>query len=212
MLATGEHMPAIAQGGDDIETDKRLVAAALSGRPVLVLDNARRIVQGDFMCQVGERPLLLLRPLGTSTPVQVRNTFTIIIDGNNLTVADDLVRRVVRAVIDPNLAEPERRQFRLDPVEMVRAERGRYVAACLTIVLAYIAAGSPGCCRGWPPMGSGRTGCAHRWCGWVCPIPSHRWRSCVSTTQSDNTARRCSRPGRRSPASTSIPAGRRQRN
>ena len=145
MLATGEHMPAIAQGGDDIETDKRLVAAALNGRPVLVLDNARHIVQGDFMCQVGERPLLLLRPLGTSTPVQVRNTFTTIIDGNNLTVADDLVRRVVRAVIDPNLAEPERRQFRLDPVDMVRAERGRYVAACLTIVLAYIAAGSP--CR-----------------------------------------------------------------
>ncbi len=145
MLTTGEHMPAIAQGGDDVETDKRLVAAALNGRPVIVLDNARHIVQGDFMCQVGERPLLLLRPLGTSTPVQVRNTFTTIIDGNNLTVADDLVRRVVRAVIDPNLAEPERREFRLDPVDMVRAERGRYVAACLTIVLAYIAAGSP--CR-----------------------------------------------------------------
>ena len=209
MLATGEHMPAIAQGGDDVETDKRLVAAALNGRPVIVLDNARHIVQGDFMCQVGERPLLLLRPLGTSTPVQVRNTFTTIIDGNNLTVADDLVRRVVRAVIDPNLAEPERREFRLDPVDMVRAERGRYVAACLTIVPARLHRRglSPVGCRGLPPIGSGRTACARRWCGWGGQIRSRRWRSCASTIQSDSTGRWCLRPGRPHRASISIPAG-----
>src|SRR5262249_43104392 len=38
---------------------------------------------------------------------------------------------------------PEERIFKIDPVAMVLAERGQYVAAILTIARAYIAAGRP---------------------------------------------------------------------
>jgi hypothetical protein len=41
------------------------------------------------------------------------------------------------------MERPELRQFKFDPVEMVLADRGKYIAAILTICRAYVAAGSP---------------------------------------------------------------------
>lgn len=126
------------------ETEKRLIGAALGANQMIVLDNVTRLVQGDFLNQVSEQAMLKLRPLGTSALVTVPNTFVCVIDGNNLTVADDMVRRCVQCRLDANVAEPERREFAFDPMERVAADRGHYIAACLTIVLAYVAAGSPG--------------------------------------------------------------------
>jgi putative DNA primase/helicase len=45
------------------------------------------------------------------------------------------------------MERPELRQFRKDPVATVLSDRGRYVAAVLTIVRAYITAGCPDECR-----------------------------------------------------------------
>jgi hypothetical protein len=42
------------------------------------------------------------------------------------------------------MEQPEFRQFNFDPVERVFADRGKYVAAALTICRAYIVAGRPG--------------------------------------------------------------------
>ncbi|MGA8754877.1 MAG: hypothetical protein WB611_00880 [Stellaceae bacterium] len=109
-----------------------------------MVDNVRHLIAGDFWAQVCERPLLQLRPLGTSHVVAVRNNFVVVVTGNNAGVADDLTRRTIRAGLDANVAEPERREFQLDPLEMVRADRAKYVAACLTVSRAYIWAGSPG--------------------------------------------------------------------
>jgi putative DNA primase/helicase len=122
VLSTGEHLSAIAQAPDDAETEKRLIGAALLGRTLIVLDNARHVVAGDFMCQIGERPVLQLRPLGTSNVVVLRNNFCVVVTGNNAGVADDLVRRTIRIGLDANTPEPEKRQFRFDPIEMVRVE------------------------------------------------------------------------------------------
>ena len=45
------------------------------------------------------------------------------------------------------MERPELRTFPFDPVERVMLNRGSYVAACLTIVRAYLAAGSPDRCK-----------------------------------------------------------------
>src|SRR5262249_35472329 len=45
----------------------------------------------------------------------------------------------------------ERREFGFSPVDRVCNDRGRYVGACLTILQAYLAAGSPAQA---PPLGS----------------------------------------------------------
>jgi putative DNA primase/helicase len=145
MIATGERCPVIAMGDPKHpeEFEKRLVGGALRGWPIIGIDNVRGTLEGDFLCQVTERPVLQLRPLGTSKPAQIPNSFTTFANGNNPSIADDMVRRTVRSAMDANMENPEDRQFRSDPLAMVRRDRGRYVAAALTIVRAYIVAGKP---------------------------------------------------------------------
>ena len=57
------------------ETEKRLNGSALAGHPIIALDNASGTIEGDLLCQITERPLLQLRPLGTSKLVRAANTF-----------------------------------------------------------------------------------------------------------------------------------------
>jgi hypothetical protein len=144
MITTGERCAVIAVAPNPEETEKRLIGAALAGNPVIALDNSREILQGDFLCQLTERPLLELRRLGSSDPIRVANTHTVFANGNNLAIADDMVRRTIQATLDANTENPEQRTFKANPLKMIRAGRGRYVAACLTIVRGYLAAGSPG--------------------------------------------------------------------
>ncbi|MGA8760010.1 MAG: hypothetical protein WB611_27565, partial [Stellaceae bacterium] len=65
-------------------------------------------------------------------------------NGNNLVTADDLVRRSIRASLDANSETPETRVFKSNPLAEILTHRGDFVAACLTIARAYLAAGSPG--------------------------------------------------------------------
>jgi putative DNA primase/helicase len=143
MVATGERVAAIAVAPRPEETEKRLIGSALSGYPVIGLDNCGETLEGDFLCQLTERPLLQLRALGSSDKIRVANTFTTVANGNNVTVADDLVRRTICCALDANVENPECRTFRGDPLAAVRRDRGAYIAACITIARAYIAAGKP---------------------------------------------------------------------
>jgi putative DNA primase/helicase len=143
LIATGERCAVMSVSPKPEETEKRLIAAALSGFPIIAIDNCREPLQGDFLCQVTERPLLQLRPLGTSTQTRIPNTFTTFANGNNAIVADDLVRRTLRCDLDANLEKPEERQFKSNPKAMILADRGSYIAACLTIPRAYVVAGRP---------------------------------------------------------------------
>jgi putative DNA primase/helicase len=142
-IATGDRCAVLSAAPNPEETEKRLIGAALSGFPIIPIDNCRDILQGDFLCQVTERPLLLLRRLGSSDQIRVANTFTVFANGNNVSVADDLVRRAISCVLDANMENPEKRTFSGNPLAMIQRNRGNYIAACLTIGRAYIAAGKP---------------------------------------------------------------------
>jgi hypothetical protein len=144
MIATGERVAAIAVAPNPEETEKRLVGSVLAGFSVIGLDNCRNTLEGDFLCQLTERPLLQARALGASDPFRIANTFTTFANGNNVVVADDLVRRTLRSEIDANVENPEGRTFQGDPLGAAYRDRGKYVAACLTIALAYLEAGKPG--------------------------------------------------------------------
>ena len=64
-------------------------------------------------------------------------------NGNNIIVVGDLCRRVIRSRLDTETERPGDRKFKNNPREMVLADRGKYIAACLTICRAYIVAGRP---------------------------------------------------------------------
>jgi hypothetical protein len=140
MIATGQRAAVLAIAPDPAETEKRLVGAALAGHPIIALDNCSKLLLGDFLCQVTERPLLQVRALGSSKEPRIANTFTVFANGNNLQAGADVVRRTSQCAMDANMERPWMRNFKSDPLAMAQAHRGTYVAAILTIARAHIVA------------------------------------------------------------------------
>jgi putative DNA primase/helicase len=142
-IALGTRAPVLSAGRDEAEMEKRLGAALLAGNPLVSIDNVNGELAGDFLCQAVERQVVEVRPLGKSEIVRIENRATMFSTGNNARVVGDLVRRVVIASLDASVERPEMRQFRGNPFVKVLRDRGRYVAAALTVVRAYVEAGRP---------------------------------------------------------------------
>jgi putative DNA primase/helicase len=142
-IALGQPAPVISVGKTEEEAEKRLGAALLSGQSIISLDNVNGDLGGDALCQIVERPLVQVRVLGKSELVTVESRSTIFATGNNIRLTGDMTRRAIQAVLDADKERPELRSFSKNPVDMVLANRGKYVAAILTIIRAYIVAGKP---------------------------------------------------------------------
>ena len=152
-IALGEPCPVIAASAENEgETEKRVIGMALSGQSIIHLDNVNGVLGGDALCQLIERPICNLRPLGQSRPERFDNRAIIFFNGNNCHVRGDMTRRVLLAELDACMEKPAEREFTGNPVAKVMADRGKYIAACMTILRAYIAAGRPK--QVFPPMNS----------------------------------------------------------
>ena len=173
-IAIGERCPVFAASAKPNETETRLEGAALKGFPIIALDNVNGELTGSFLAQLASQATLAIRNLGGHPITTVANTFTVFANGNNITAPLDLIRRSIRCGLDANMERPWERVFKADPVEIVLADRGPYVAACLTIARAYIVAGVPG--RKRPPAGFKRWSDIVRsalcWLGYTDPCDS----------------------------------------
>lgn len=83
------------------------------------------------------------RILGVSKTATVSTRTLFLGSGNNVGPIRDLLRRVLTIHIDPRCATPATMTYKGFPVEKVRQNRGKYVAAVLTIILAWRRAGMP---------------------------------------------------------------------
>jgi len=152
-ILLGERCPVINVSSDsEGETEKRIIGMAISGQQIIHLDNVNGLLSGDALCQLIERPTCNLRPLGKSDIVKVENRSLIFFNGNNCRVQGDMTRRVLVAGLDARMERPAEREFNGDPVATVLADRGKYIAACMTILRAYLKAGKPKVCK--VPMNS----------------------------------------------------------
>jgi putative DNA primase/helicase len=83
---------------------------------------------------------------------------TVFATGNNINLKGDMVRRGLTCNLDSLSERPELRSFKSNPLHQVTGDRKSYVAAALTIIRAYLAAGSPAVCgsigsySGWSVM------------------------------------------------------------
>lgn len=144
-IAIGQRMPTTAAGANNEETEKRLSASLLAGQPLISIDNVNGELGGDALCQYLERPVVNVRVLGKSENRRIETEFfTMFATGNNLTLTGDITRRALICSLDLNEEHTESHQYKNDPYQMVMNNRGKYVAACLTICRAYIQAGLPG--------------------------------------------------------------------
>ena len=144
VISTGRPCPVISVAiGDDRETDKRIAGALLAGMPIVSIDNCNGELGSDLLAQAIERPFIKLRRLGGSEMFEIESRSTMFGTGNGLRVRGDMVRRTIKSDLDPGVERPELREFEKSPVQMVLADRGRYVSAVLTVVRAYALAGYP---------------------------------------------------------------------
>jgi len=83
------------------------------------------------------------RVLGVSKVATVSTRTLVMGSGNNVGPVRDLLRRVVTIHIDPRCSTPATLSYGANPVDKVRKNRGKYVSAVFTIILAYRKAGMP---------------------------------------------------------------------
>jgi hypothetical protein len=83
------------------------------------------------------------RVLGASKMATARTASLILGTGNNIRPLRDMARRVVTIYLSPRVEDITSIRYRGRPAETVRADRAKYVGHALTIVAAYIKAGSP---------------------------------------------------------------------
>lgn len=158
MIATGRLCPVISAGKTEEETEKRLGSVLLSGSTIVSLDNCTHDLDGQLLCQLTERPLVKIRILGRSEMPECECHTTVFATGNNISLKGDMVRRGLTCNLDTLSERPELRSFKSDPLHQVTGDRRSYVAAALTIIRAYLAAGSPAVCgsigsySGWSVM------------------------------------------------------------
>lgn len=142
-ISTGRPCPVATVAKSEEETEKRLGGLLIAAFPIVCLDNVNGELGGDLLCQAIERPIIQIRPLGSSEIIEIETRASIFATGNSLRVRGDMTRRCIIATLDAGVERPELRDFDFDPVEAVLADRARYVGACLTIVLAHAKAGFP---------------------------------------------------------------------
>jgi hypothetical protein len=146
ILATGEAPALIASPGRADELDKRLLASLLGGRSNIVIDNIADSDETwgtDTLCAAITANSLDLRPLGSSNAQTVKNRASVTVTGNNISYPGDVTRRFLVCRIEPRHASPHKRAFAFDPDTEVLQNRTKYVHAALTMLRAYIRAGSP---------------------------------------------------------------------
>lgn len=137
-VATGREAGVIALGKSPEEMEKRLAGALLGGDAVTAIDNCEAGLGGEQLCQALTQPFLKVRALGRSEMIEIPTNTFFAATGNNLVLVGDMTRRALMCKLDPGEERPELRTFETrHPVDMVKADRGRYVAAALTILRAY---------------------------------------------------------------------------
>ena len=150
-IATGFAAAVITQSRSDEETDKRIAAALIAGDALISLDNCEHALGGGALCVAISQPTSKNRMLGLSLNIETPNNAAFFATANNLLLGADMPRRSLVGTMDPQQERPELRQFEDDPVKIARRERGRYIAATLTILRAFHNAGRPEIA---PPIGS----------------------------------------------------------
>lgn len=147
VAATGIHPASMANTTDDNEMRKRLLAVALAGDPVVKIDN---VAEADALGTSALESALTAgviedRILGRSETARAPLTAVFFASGNNVRLSSDMPRRTCAMRLESSLENPEERPDLCEPrlLDHIRAHRGRYLSAGLTILRGWFAAGQP---------------------------------------------------------------------
>ncbi|MFH1680632.1 MAG: hypothetical protein ABIH26_08315 [Candidatus Eisenbacteria bacterium] len=145
LIAEGRPCQVTTIARDEAETRKKITAMLSRGSRVILVDNIRDALDSDQLASALTAKIWSDRVLGTNRMIDLPNQATWLVTANNPRVSLELARRSVRIRLDPKVDQPWKREgFRHDPLrEWVAANRGRLLAAALTLIRAWIAGGRP---------------------------------------------------------------------
>ena len=140
-IVQGRWCPVIGWHASEEEVEKRIGALMLEGVPIISIDNCSRDLEGDALSRMCERPVNKIRILGKSETPECEWRGTLLATGNNIGFTGDMIRRGLPCNLDAKMERPETRSFSGDPVAEIMKDRGKYIAAALTIARAYAVGG-----------------------------------------------------------------------
>lgn len=144
-MATPQNVPGVAFPGDGDEMRKTLIALLIKSPAVINFDDLNGdIVPSEALKTAMTEEYIGGRILGVSKDVSCSTRTLFLFSGNNVGPVRDMARRVVTIHLDPRCENPVTREFKRPHLETeVRRDRARYVSAALTMIRAWIVAGSP---------------------------------------------------------------------
>jgi hypothetical protein len=112
VTASGVKPSAFTSGHDTEEFDKRLTAALTQAHPAVFLDNynSKELRSDTLASALTENPAMV-RPMGNTKTVPPHTRTFIGITGNNVEIAEDMARRVLKTHLDAGMEDPEQRKF-----------------------------------------------------------------------------------------------------
>lgn len=130
---------------DEPEIKKMTTALlATTSAPIVHVDNVTGVLKSPTLAGIltssGE---MEDRELGKTGNVRYVNDRVWVFTGNNPSLGGDLVRRTITIMIDPNMANPERREFAIkDLPAWVTSNRNRLLHALMIMVRNWVAKGA----------------------------------------------------------------------
>lgn len=134
VIGSGVRPSAFTSGHNAEEFDKRLTAALTEARPAIFLDNfnAKEVKSDTLASALTESPAMV-RPMGHTKTVPLHTRTFILITGNNVEIAEDMARRILKTSIDAKMENPEQRPFTPGFLDSVLASRMTLLSDALTI-------------------------------------------------------------------------------
>lgn len=145
IIVTGMPLPRVAQTKNEEEERKRITSILLKGRRILLLDNINSRLGSGVLDALLTSDTWQDRVLGHSREVSLPNHLLVLATGNNLELQADTVRRCLRVQLLSHEEHPETRAQFLHPdlEAWVIQNQPTLLAAALTLLRAYVAAGRP---------------------------------------------------------------------
>jgi hypothetical protein len=145
LIALGHDAARTSPPSKDDDMRKLLLSIALSGDGGVLFDDVSGVFRSGPLDMALTGTKVKDRLLGANRMAEAPLRAVFCTSGNNLSFGGALGRRVVPCDLDAGVEHPEDRSGFQHPDlrAWVRQERSRLVAACLTILRAYVVAGKP---------------------------------------------------------------------
>ena len=134
IIASGAPPSAFTSGHNAEEMDKRLTAALTEARPAIFLDNYNgKDLTSDILASALTENPCEVRPMGHTSMVKLHTRTLVAMTGNNVQIAEDMARRLLKTDYDAKVENPELRPFKPGFLDTVHQERATLLAHALTI-------------------------------------------------------------------------------